>query len=311
VSRTAIIIDCDPGVDDAVALLLAFGAPKALDVIAVTTVAGNVGAEATARNARIIRQICDRAEVPVYAGAQEPLVRPAIAASHFHGESGLGWLDVFEPTAPLAAGHAVSAIIDAVMSRPGGSVSIAVNGPMTNVALAMRLEPAIIARLDRVVMMGGARGEGGNVTASAEYNIFADPHAARVVFNSGCNVIALGLDATHQVRVTPERLAAVAAIDTPMARAATNLLEFTRHISTANGFPGEAPLHDPCTVAYLMAPELFVTVPVDLRVETESPITIGHTSVEFRVPPDRANVHWVTQVDADGVFDLLTRSLAR
>jgi purine nucleosidase len=310
-ARTSLIIDCDPGIDDAIALLLAFASPEELDLIAVTTVAGNVGGEKTARNARLIRQIAGREDVPVYMGAVAPLVREPIAAGYFHGESGLGWLEVSEPHTPLAAGHAVTAIIEAIMSRPAGTVSMAVIGPMTNLALAMRLEPAIIDRLGEVVVMGGARAEGGNITASAEYNIFADPHAAKVVFASGCPIVTHGLDATHQVQITPERLAAMAAIDTPAARAATNLFEFNRHSHVANGRVGDAPLHDPCTIAYLLAPELFVTVPVDLQVESDSPLTQGHTQVEFRVKdPDAATVRWVIEADHEGVFALLEERLA-
>jgi len=307
-----LIIDCDPGVDDAVALLLAFACPEALEVLAVTTVAGNVNAELTARNARIIRQLAGRPEVPVHKGATVPLFRKPVEADEFHGASGLGWLEVFEPDAPLAEGHSALAIVHAVMSRPAGAVSMAVMGPMTNLALALRLEPALVARLGPVVVMGGARGVGGNITASAEYNIFADPHAAQIVFNSGCKVVVLGLDATHQVRITPERLAAAKAIDTPVGRALHSLLGFICHAEAANGVGYNSPLHDPCTIAWLLAPDLFTTVPVDLQVETASPLTQGHTAVEFRLAdPAKATVHWTTKADADGVFALLFDRLSR
>jgi len=311
-NRTPLIIDCDPGVDDAIALLLAFACPEALEIIAVTTVAGNVNAELTARNARIVRQIAGREEAPVYQGATAPLVRKPVEADEFHGASGLGWLDIFEPAAPLAKGHSALAIVEAVMSRPAGAVSMAVIGPMTNLALAMRLEPAIARRLGQVAVMGGARSIGGNITPSAEYNIFADPHAAQIVFNSGAKVVTLGLDATHQVRITPERLDAAKAIDTVTGRALHSLLGFICHAEEANGVGYNSPLHDPCTIAWLLAPELFVTVPVDLQVETASPLTQGHTAVEFRLAdPAKATVHWATQADADGVFSLLFDRLAR
>jgi purine nucleosidase len=312
VSRTPLIIDCDPGVDDAIALLLAFACPEALDIIAVTTVAGNVNAELTARNGRIVRQIAEREDVPVYKGAAGPLARKPVEADEFHGASGLGWLEVFEPAAPLAEGHSALAIVEAVMSRPPGAVSMAVIGPMTNLALAMRLEPAIAGRLGTVVAMGGARSIGGNITASAEYNIFADPHAAQIVFGSGCKVVALGLDATHQVRITPERLEAAKAIETATGRAAHSLLAFACHAEGVSGVGVNSPLHDPCTIAWLLAPELFVTAPVDLQVETASPLTMGHTAVEFRLAdPAAATVHWATKADADGVFDLIFERLAR
>jgi purine nucleosidase len=313
VSARAVIIDCDPGVDDAVALLWALASAEALDVLAITTVAGNVGASQTARNARIIRQIMAREDVPVHAGAAGPLVRGPINASHFHGESGLGWVPVAEPAAPANQRHSVDAIIEAVMSRPAGSVSIAVMGPMTNLALAFRLQPAIIDRIAEVVIMGGARSEGGNITASAEYNVHADPHAAQLVLRSGARCVVMGLDATHQVRATPHRRKVIAGIDTVAARTASGLLDFAVDVQRRLIGPDSAPpLHDPCTIAWLLAPHLFEIAPVDIRVETESPLTLGHTAVEFRLAdPVTSRVRWVTGADHAGVFDLLTEALAR
>lgn len=308
----SLILDCDPGVDDAIALLVAFAPRDRIDLLAVTTVGGNVPVPLTARNARMIRQIAGREDVPVHAGASAPLIRPAEAASHFHGESGLGWLETFEPAAPAAEGHAATAIVELLMRRPSGSVSVAAMGPLTNLALAMRLEPAIVGRLAQVVVMGGARREGGNITASAEYNIYADPHAAQVVFGSGCPTVVLGLDATHQVRTTPDRLAAVKALGTPAGAAAARLLEFSRDAERRLVGGDAPPLHDPCTIAWLLAPELFVTVPATIQVETSSPLTQGHTAVELRLKdPAAAAVRWVTQVDADGVYALLLEQLAR
>jgi len=293
-----------------VALLLAFAAPDALDLIAITTVGGNVEAELTARNARIIRQIAGREDVPVFKGASLPLFRAPVVADHFHGESGLGFLDVFEPTAPLAPGAAANAIVEAVMARAPGEVTLAVTGPMTNVALAMRLEPAIVQSLGPIVVMGGARREGGNITASAEYNIFADPHAAQVVFGSGCEVITFGLDATYQVRITPERLAAFEAIKTPVGQAAHSLLAFACHAEAANGVGRDSPLHDPCTIACILQRQLFTSKPARIQVETTSPLTLGHTAVEFRLPdPGAVRTSWVTEADAEGVFALLLRRL--
>ncbi len=307
---TKLIIDCDPGVDDAVALFLAF-ASRDLEILAVTTVGGNVGAELTARNARIIRQIAGREDVPVHAGAARPLFRPPVEADHFHGESGLGHLAVFEPAAPLAEGHAVEVIVQKVMREPAGSVTLAVTGPMTNVALAFIREPAIVGRLALVVVMGGARTEGGNITASAEYNIFADPHAAQVVFSSGCPCVVLGLDATHQVRATPERVAALRALDTAPARAAAEVIDFSNSIERDIVGGRNAPLHDPCVIAYILAPQLFTARPCRLEVETGSALTLGHTAVEFRLEdPATARVQWVTHVDADGVFALINQRLA-
>jgi len=305
-----LIIDCDPGVDDAVALFLAFAAPDALDILAITTVAGNVDALLTARNARIIREMAERDDVPVYAGADVPLVRPPIIADHFHGETGLGTLPVFEPRAGLADGSAARGIVDLVMGRPAGAVAIAVTGPMTNVALALRLEPKLAAHLGPIIVMGGARSEGGNITASAEYNIYADPHAAQIVFASGCEIVTLGLDATHQVRATPDRMERLSAIKTRAGAAVFDLLTFGAEVEVKHAGQIGSPLHDPATIAYLLAPHLFTTVPAIIRVETESELTLGHAQVEFR-GAEGSRTLWTTHADADGVFAMLYERLAR
>jgi purine nucleosidase len=309
--RTPLIIDCDPGVDDAIGLFLAFAAADAIDLLAITTLSGNVSAETTARNACILRQIAGREDVPVHIGALRPLAREPEAASTFHGETGLGDLPLFEPRQSLAPGQAADAIVDIIMQRPPKTVAIAVMGPSTNLALAIRAQPEIAGRLGQVVIMGGARSEGGNITASAEFNIYADPEAADIVFASGCCPIVLGLDATHQVRVTPARLAAIERIGGAVAAAGHKLLAFANRIER-DVVGGEAsPLHDPCTIAYLLAPQLFRTVPARISIETQSSLTRGHTSVEFRVADRAPNARWVYEVDAEGVFALLNERLAQ
>lgn len=307
-STQSLIIDCDPGVDDAVALFLAFAAPE-LELLAVTTVGGNVPGAKTQRNARIIRQIAGREEVPVFGGAERPLKRPPAGASEFHGVEGLGDLEPFEPTGIVGDGPAANAIVDLVMSRPEGSVAIAVLGPMTNLALAMRRERRLAERLGPVVVMGGARSEGGNVTASAEFNIWADPDAAAVVFGSGCQVVAFGLDATHQVRATEARIAAIEAIDSEAARAAASTLRFSQRVEREIVGWDAAPLHDPCPIAWLIQPDLFETKPCRIEVETGSDLTRGHTAVEFRIDPTTARHRWAVAADAQGVFDLIVAKL--
>ena len=304
----SLIIDCDPGVDDAVALFLAFAAPE-LELLAVTTVGGNVPAALTQRNARIIRQIAGREDVPVFGGAERPLKRPPAGASEFHGVEGLGDLEPFEPTGIVGDGPAANAIVDLVMSRPEGSVAIAILGPMTNLALAMRRERRLAKRLGPVVIMGGARSEGGNVTASAEFNIWADPDAAAVVFGSGCQVVAFGLDATHQVRATEARIAAIEAIDSEAARAAASTLRFSQRVEREIVGWDAAPLHDPCPIAWLIQPDLFDTKPCRIEVETGSDLTRGHTAVEFRIDPATARHRWAVVADAQGVFDLIVAKL--
>lgn len=307
-TRQSLIIDCDPGVDDAVGLLLAFASPE-LDILAVTTVAGNVSLERSTRNARIIRQIAGCEDVPVFAGTDRPLRRRPAEAAEFHGAEGLGGLETFDPKAPAAKGSAVDAIIEQVMVRPARSVAIAVMGPMTNLALAIRARPSLAERLGPVVVMGGARSEGGNITASAEFNIWADPDAAAEVFASSCRVTVLGLDATHQVRATEVRTAAIEALPGRCARTAAALLRFSQDVERRIVGWEWAPLHDPCTIAWLLKPDLFKVVPCEIAVETESDLTRGHTAVEFRVDPSTSRHDWVVSADAQGVFDLIAERL--
>ncbi len=305
----SLIIDCDPGVDDAVGLFLAFASPE-LELLAVTTVGGNVPVIATARNARVMRQIAGREDVPVYAGAGRPLVREPAGAGEFHGEEGLGDLAVFEPEAGLAEGHAVDAIIALVMARPAKSVALAVMGPMTNLALALTKAPELAEHLGPVVVMGGARAEGGNITASAEFNIWADPDAAQQVLASNCEVILFGLDATHQVRATDARVEAIEAIGSGPANATAAMMRFSQRVEREIVGWNAPPVHDPCTVAWLLKPELFELAACRVEVETGSDLTRGHTAVEFRVEADKARHRWATKADGQGVFDLITERLA-
>ena len=307
-SIQSLIIDCDPGVDDAVALFLAFAAAEPT-LLAVTTVGGNVPAHLTQRNARMVRQIAGREDVPVFGGAERPLKRPPAGAGDFHGPEGLGDLEPFAPTGIIGDGPAANAIVDLVMKRPAGSVAVAVLGPMTNLALAMKRERRLAEHLGPVVVMGGARSEGGNITPSAEFNIWADPDAAAEVFASGCEMVVFGLDATHQVRGTEERIAALEAIDNGPALTAATMVRFSQRIERDIVGWDAAPLHDPCTVAWLLKPGLFRLKPCRIDVETDSDLTRGHTAVEFRVDPASARHLWAVWADGQGVFDLITQRL--
>lgn len=302
--KLSLIIDCDPGVDDAVALMLAFGS-GALELLAVTAVGGNVPVEKTARNARMLRQIAGRGDVPVFMGADRPLRREPAGAGEFHGAEGLGDQAPFEPDAPCTDGHAADAIIGLVMGRREKSVAIAVLGPLTNVALALRKAPGLAERLGPVAVMGGARSEGGNITASAEFNIWADPEAAAEVLATGCRVVMFGLDATHQVRATDARIAALEAVGTPMADTAASMMRFSQRVERRIVGWDAPPVHDPCPVAWLLRPDLFELKPCRIEVETQSDLTRGHTAVEFRVDPATAPHRWAVSADADGVFALI------
>jgi purine nucleosidase len=298
-------------VDDAVALMLAFGADE-FELLAVTTVGGNVPVEKTARNARMLRQVAglQRAgaeDTPVFMGAEKPLRRTLGTAAEFHGPEGTGDLEPFEPDAPVAEGHAAEAIIALVNARPAGAVALAVLGPLTNLALALRKDPSLAGRLGPVAVMGGARSEGGNITASAEFNIWADPEAAAEVLASACDVVMFGLDATHQVRATEERIAALEALGTPMADTAAAMMRFSQRVERTIVGWDAPPVHDPCPVAWLLRPELFELEACRIRVETQSDITRGHTAVEFReaVAGEPLRHRWAVSADADGVFGLI------
>jgi len=305
-----VLFDCDPGVDDSVALLLAFAAQSQLELLGITTVAGNVDITQTTRNACVIREIAGREDVPIAAGARRPLQRAPIAASHFHGETGLGNLDFQAPRAQaltLSAADFSQSILEKATPR---SISWVITGPMTNAADLILRRPDVLQAVKEFVVMGGARSEGGNITASAEYNIFADPHAAQIVLSTGVPVYAFGLDVTHQVRATPQRIAAMQRLTTPSARAAARLLDFASGLPAYDRDEG-SPVHDPCPIAWLIKPDLFEFRDCHIEVECQSPLTVGHTAVEFRPQEGKSqHVHWAVRADADGFFDLLRTYLA-
>ena len=307
-----IIIDCDPGQDDAVALLLAMASPDELNLLGITTVAGNVPLALTERNARMMCDIADREDMPVFAGCAEPLVRAGITAEYIHGETGIDGIDVFEPRTPLQKLHAVDFIIDTLIADDTRQVTLVPTGPLTNIAAALDRTPGIAERIDEIVIMGGAMREGGNRTPSAEFNIMADPHAADIVLSSGVPIIMMGLDVTHQVLSTEARVARIRALNNPVADATAGMLSFFHRYDTEKYSSQGTPLHDPCTVAYLLQPDLFKTKLCNVSVETESELTIGHTAVDFWHVTDKPrNVNWAFDVDADGFYDLLTDRLAR
>lgn len=311
-AKRPIIIDCDPGQDDAICLLLAMSSPDELDILGVTTVAGNVPLALTERNARQIRDIAGRGDVPVYAGCAKPMRRALITAEKVHGKTGIDGIDIVEPKQPLEEQHAVDFIVDTLRGAGKASITLVPTGPLTNIATAFSRDPAIVEQVEQIVMMGGAMREGGNHSPSAEFNILVDPHAADIVFRCGRPLTVMGLDVTHQVLATPDRRARIRAIDNDAARATAGMLDFfNRHDTVKYGSMG-APLHDPCTVAYLLAPELFEGKLCNVSVETESELTVGHTAVDFWHVTDRPkNANWIHTVDADGFYDLLTARLAR
>jgi len=307
-----VIIDCDPGQDDAIALFLAMSSPDELEVLGITTVAGNVPLELTQRNARMMCYIAELRDTPVFAGCDRPMALEPITAEYIHGATGIDGVDVFEPETPLQDQHAVDFIIEALLAADESSVTLVPTGPMTNIATAIHREPEILGRIEQIVAMGGAMREGGNRSPSAEFNVLADPHAAEAVYDCGRPVTAMGLDVTHQVLSTRERVARIRAIGNPVAEATAGMLSFFHRYDTKKYGTEGAPLHDPCTVAWLLRPELFRTKRCNVSVEKDSTLTLGHTAVDFWEVTDRPpNVDWSYEVDADGFYDLLIERLGR
>ena len=311
-TKHQVILDCDPGQDDAVALLLALASPDELEILGITTVAGNVPLELTQRNARIMCDVASRTDIPVFAGCDKPMVLEPISAEYMHGETGINGMDIFEPKTPLQEQHAVEYIIETLLVANKNSITLVPTGPLTNIATAFKREPKVTEHVKQIVLMGGAMREGGNVTPSAEFNIAVDPHAADIVFRCGRPITALGLDVTHQVLTTPERIVKIKALNNSAADAVAGMLSFFDRYDTQKYASEGAPLHDPCTVAYLLQETLFESKFVNVAIETQSELTIGHTAVDFwHVSKRPKNVNWVYGVDADGFYDLLVERLSR
>ncbi|MDA9865503.1 nucleoside hydrolase [bacterium] len=307
-----IIIDTDPGQDDAVAILLALGSPDELEVLGITAVAGNVPLALTEKNARIVCELAGRRDIPVFAGAERPLKHTLVTAEHVHGKSGLDGPVMAEPTMPLQSLHAVDFIIDSLRNEPSRSVTLVPIGPLTNIAMAFERAPDIVDKVAEVVLMGGAYFEVGNITPSAEFNIFVDPEAADIVFRSGARLVVMPLDVTHQALTNRARVDGFAALGNEaghMVAAWTNFFE--RFDKEKYGSEG-APLHDPCTIAYLLKPDLFTGRHVNVCIETKSELTRGMTVADWwRVTDRPANAMFMGGIDDDGFFALLTERLAR
>ena len=293
-------------------MFLAMSAPGELDILGISTVAGNVPLDLTQRNARMMCDIAGKTELPVFAGCKQPMVREAITAEYIHGETGIDGVDVFEPKTPLQDQDAVDFIIATLLEAEKHSVTLVPTGPLTNIGTAIQREPAILEGVEEIVLMGGAMRESGNRSPSAEFNIMADPDAAKLVFDCDRPVTAMGLDVTHQVLSTPDRVSRINALGNPVADAIVGLLSFFHRYDTKKYGSEGTPLHDPCTVAYLLKPDLFKSKMCNISVEAESELTIGHTAVDFWHVTDRpVNANWVHAIDADGFYDLLNEHLAR
>ena len=307
-----IIIDTDPGQDDAVAILLALGSPEDIDLLGITTVAGNVPLALTQKNARITCEVAGRSDIKVYAGCDAPLERPLVTAEHVHGGTGLDGPDLFEPTMALQDQHGVEFIIDTLRAEAPGTVTLCPLGPLTNIGAAFRKAPDIIDRVQEIVLMGGAYFEVGNITPAAEFNIYVDPEAARDVLASGVKITMMPLDVTHKALTSRARVQAFRDLGSRVGNFTADMLDFFERFDVEKYGSEGGPLHDPCVIAYLIQPELFSGRHINVEIETASPLTLGMTVADWWGVTDRpANALFIGDVDADGFFALLTERLGR
>ena len=307
-----IIIDTDPGQDDAVAILLALASPDELDVLGITCVAGNVPLALTSKNARMVCELAGRADMRVFAGCDRPMGRNLVTAEHVHGKTGLDGPSLPEPTMPLQDQHAVDFIIETLRDHPPGSVTLCPLGPLTNIATALTRAPEIAGKITEIVLMGGAYFEVGNITPTAEFNIYVDPQAADIVFRSGVPITVMPLDVTHKALVTKPRNDAFRALGTAVGVAVAEMTDFFERFDKEKYGSAGAPLHDPCVTAYLLKPDLFSGRRINVEIETGSELTMGMTVADWWGVTDREpNAFFVGDLDADGFFSLLTERLAR
>jgi purine nucleosidase len=309
--KQPIIIDTDPGQDDAVAILLALASPE-FDILGITAVAGNVALALTEVNARKICELAGRPETKVYAGAVRPMLRTLVTAEHVHGRTGLDGPVLPDPRMPLQKQYAVDFIIETLLSRPAGTVTLCALGPLTNIGLALVKEPNIASRIKRIVAMGGGFFEGGNVTVAAEFNIYVDPQAARLVFDAGIPITLIPLDCTHQALTTKARVEKFRTMKNKTGPATAQLLDFFERFDEQKYGTDGGPLHDPCVVAWLLKPELFTSRDVNVAIECESELTMGMTVVDWWGVSGRSvNATVCRGIDAEGFFNLLTDRLAK
>ncbi len=307
-----VILDCDPGHDDAVAIPLALASPDEIDLPGITAVAGNVPLRLTESNARRFCELAGRPQVKVFAGCDRPLLRKLRTAEAVHGSSGIQGADLPPPSMALQQEHAVDFIVRTCLAAADREVTICPIGPLTNVAAALVRAPRIVPKIREIVVMGGAVRAMGNTTPVAEFNIFVDPHAADVVLRAGAPVTMMPLDVTHQALVTPARLERFRALGGPVGRCTAGMLEFYIRFDMARYGVAGGPLHDPCVIAYLIDPTLFSGRDVHVEVELASPLTLGQTVGDWwNIMGQAPNAHVCHEIDDAGFFDLILERLGR
>lgn len=311
-SPRKIIIDTDPGQDDAVAILLALASPEDMTVLGVTAVAGNVPLYLTEKNARIVCELAGKPDTKVFAGCDAPLARKLVTAEHVHGKTGLDGPVMAEPAMPLQAQHGVDFIIETLRAEPAGTVTLCPLGPLTNIATAFEKAPDIVEKVQEIVLMGGGYFEGGNITPAAEFNIYVDPEAAKIVFGCGRPITVMPLDVTHKALTTQARVDAFRALGTRVGDTVAAWTSFFERFDKEKYGSEGAPLHDPTVIAYLIQPDLFTGRHINVEIETGSELTLGATVADWWRVSDRApNAMFMGDMDADGFFSLLTTRLAR
>lgn len=308
--KREIIIDTDPGQDDAIALLLALASTE-LDVLGITSVAGNVPLALTTKNVLKVCELADRSNTKVYVGSERPMQRELFTAEYVHGATGLNGAQLPEPSMSVQQPHAVDFIIETILSRPNKSVTLCTLGPLTNVGQALLKAPEIAARTKELVMMGGGLFEGGNVTPAAEFNMYVDPDAAKLTFDAGIPMVVMPLDVTHKALTTKSRIDAFRALRTKVGTAAAEWLDFFERFDEEKYGTDGGPLHDPNVIAYLLKPALYSGRHINVEIETESALTVGMTVADYwRVTDRPRNAVWMTDVDSDGFFELILERLA-
>jgi purine nucleosidase len=310
--RRRIIIDTDPGLDDAVAILFALAASEDLEVLGIIAVAGNLPLVQTERNARRVCELAGRPDVPVYAGCARPILRPLATADRVHRETERDRLLLPDPTMAPQPQHGVDFLVETLRASEPGTITLCALAPLTNIAIALAKAPEVIGKIRELIVMGGACFELGNVTPAAEFNIHVDPHAAAIVVDSGIPITMIPLDVTHQLATTKPRLAALGALPNRCGAAIAALLAAFERNRRAKFGPRARALHDPSVIGYLLRPDLYEGREVNVAIETQSPLTTGMTVVDWwGVTGRKPNVRFMNSVDADGFYDLLAEKLAR
>lgn len=312
-TKQTVILDCDPGLDDAVAILLAVTSQEDFDLAGITTVAGNVPLHHTYRNARALVELAGCAHMPVFEGCARAIMSEGARADEVHGSDGIGGVPLPEPVAPLQEQHAVDFIIGTCREAPDQGVTLCPVGPMTNIALALIKAPDIKDKIKEVVFMGGVAFGPGNTTPAAEFNIYADPHAAEIVIKSGIPQVMMGLDVTQHAIVTEDRLRYFRELPSAVSHAVAEMLSaYRKMVIRKTGGARQGVLHDPCTIAYLIKPEIFQGRDYFVEVECNASANYGRTTVDgLAISGQPANVKVMESMDDTAFYELLFDRLSR